>query len=174
MQQKTTHQLGSLIIGAVFTAVGAVFGSIGIALFITFKKSLLTTSPYSTGSTLLLPLIFTGFGVVFLGIGLPFLIWRCVKKRRRKALLARGDFITATCVNVVPNSSVSINGRHPYVAECHFMDPATGVLHVYHSDDVMYCPRELIGQGVRVYIDPYNDASYYVALEESMGSVVFH
>lgn len=127
-------------------------------------------------SNLLLPLIFGILGLVFALTGLIGLAvqWRSAGKKRR--LRETGLLVYGEIVDVYYNEGLSVNGRHPLVAECKYVD-GEGTVHIFRSDSIWkYLDPEVVGQRVPVYVEPDNLERYYVdvdALEPSQ-KVVYH
>jgi len=71
------------------------------------------------------------------------------------------------------NSTVSVNGRSPYVLECHYQDPA-GTLHVFKSRNLFFDPVELEGRQIRVYVDHGDMDHYYVDVESVVPDIQVH
>lgn len=107
-----------------------------------------------------------GMGGLFFVLGNVFLVQAIRKNVKYKKLVAAGNYLMADFVNATLNTSVSINGRNPYIAEFQFMD-SLGMIHVFQSRDLMFDPTSAFsGRQVRVYVDPENFDNYYVDVDE--------
>ena len=111
--------------------------------------------------------IFVGiFALVFGGVGL---IGFSVILRKRKLKLelfdmGRGKRLTLPILEVGPDYSFRVNGRHPYVISTQFHDKTLNILHAYKSDYIWYDPSEQLAKrkDVDVYVDPNDFRRYYV------------
>ena len=110
-------------------------------------------------------------GQIFVLIGIGMLCGACIALychfRRRKQieqLVENGQYIWCQIVDILPNTSVTINNRHPYFILCQYTDHCD---HTYQfkSCNLKYSPdRRIIGQQVRVYYLHDNFKPYYVEL----------
>lgn len=139
-----------VIIGVIFFGFGVFFAVFGAILF--WDSSEDDVSKY----------IVTGFGAVFAIIGASLLLSVILKAVRRKRLVANGDQLTGTIVAVNLNMSVTVNGYHPYRADCEVFDPNSGERYLYRSENTMEDISGLVGMPVTVYSDPDNRKKYYV------------
>ena len=160
------------LFGSIFAGIGGIFAVIG--LIMTANIEALMASPNSQGDVRILPIIFTGLGLVFVAIGVPFLVIGIKKSRNKKRVISEGNYIYAKVVEIRPNYSVRINGRHPYVAVCEYVDPYGGGVHVFTSDNMMYCPETALDTEVRVYVDRNNYGIYAVDTSSIEGNVHIH
>ena len=146
----------SMIVGLVFTVIGLVFMCVGACIALTGGADLL-----------LFLMIFGGIGLLFFIIGLPFLITSVKKMKNKKRLLESGVQTEGIIKDVVINRQITVNGRHPFKAECEVTDPVTGAVYLYSSENVMKKIDYLIGRSVTVYYDPNDPSIYYVDLESA-------
>lgn len=111
-------------------------------------------------------LIFIGMGVVFTIIGLAPTILKIFKNRKKKNLMRNGKKIEATIDNISFKMNYSVNGRHPYILECSYVDLETGAVYFFKSDSVWYSIETLLEHNnittVPVYVDTKNLKKYYV------------
>ena len=139
------------LVGAIFTLVGAVFTA--VCLFLLLPNRL---GAFLTGT-------FGGLGVVFLVLGLCFLV---VPRRRQKTiarLLEQGTPVSARIEEVEVDRRFSMNYRHPFRIRCAWQDTASGRTHTFYSESVWYDPSPYLAgrQTLTVYLDP-NDPRRYV------------
>ena len=151
----------SMIIGAIFCVVGFVLMCAGAG-----------TTAYGNSigegdETMLFLYIFGGIGLLFLIIGLPFLIVAIRRRNTISRLLETGVQAEGIITDVVINLQVTVNGRHPYKVECQVTDPATGEIYLYSSGNVMKKIDYLVGRSVTVYYDPDDRKKYYVDIESA-------
>ena len=149
----------SMIIGIAFSFIGFVLMCVG---------AIITIAGMNTGGNSMLFLyIFGGIGLLFFVIGLPFLFFAIRKKNDRIRLLETGVQAEGVIKDVVINRQVTVNGRHPYKAECEVTDPATGEIFLYSSESVMKKIDYLVGRKVTVYYDSYDRSRYYVDIDSA-------
>lgn len=148
-----------LILGIVFTILGALFVGLGIGLSIFALKEMI-----------LMSLI----GLPFLIIGIIFLARVILLKKRQKRLISDGNYLLANISGVQVNYSVNVNGRCPYVVECNYQD-LDGTVHIFRSKDIFYDPTNLFtGDMVKVYVDKDNYKKYYVDIDSVLPKIVRH
>lgn len=139
-----------VIMGSIFFGVGAVIITVGITMFFDISSD-------NADKLLLL-----GCGALFTVLGAAFLLSVILKAVRKKRLIANGDQLTGTIVAVNLNMSVTVNGYHPYRADCEVFDPNSGERYLYRSENTMEDISDLVGMSVTVYADPNNRKKYYV------------
>lgn len=106
-----------------------------------------------------------GIGSVFFLIGGGFMLagWRT--QRRHDDLRARGQPVEADIQGVERNTSLEVNGRHPFVVVCQWLNPQTRELHLFRSENLWFDPGpHLDRERVRVLIEPGNPRRYLVDL----------
>lgn len=165
MEKKARFSWGALmIIGLVYTILGTVFAVLGIVLAVIFRQT----------EEAVIGLTFGGIGMLFLVLGIVFLALEIRKKRRADKLLEAGRYVWGEVVDCVPNFSVRINGRHPYMAMVQYVD-AAGTRHLFRSHASMKLRNAaLCGRNVKVYVEDDSFRHYYVDLEEETSNVIVH
>jgi hypothetical protein len=88
---------GWAIAAVVFAFVGAIFMLIGIPLMLL------------VAGFVLVPL-----GLLFLGAGVPILIWRYNLAQQTLNVLRMGEPVLGSIVDIHENVAVEVNGRHPW------------------------------------------------------------
>ena len=121
-----------------------------------------------------LPFIFLGLGIIFLIVGITCMTVLCRRRSRNEQLVKNGFYVTARARDIYPNENVRINGRSPFVLECHYKDPTTGTVHVFKSENIMFYPIDAKDTDIRVYVDPQNPDRYYVDTSNLTDSVIIH
>ena len=115
-----------------------------------------------------------GIGLVFFAIGLIFVALIVKKNRKIKWLLENGQVIHGTVTEIVFNTCVNVNGRHPRVVYCSYQDPGTGMIYQFKSrniyDSITNCIA--IGDSIDIYVDPENYAKNYVDVDKPMERIV--
>jgi hypothetical protein len=88
---------GWAIAAGIFALIGAIFTLIGIPL-------MLVVAGFA-----LVPL-----GLLFLGVGVPILIWRYNLAQQTLNVLRMGEPVLGSIVDIHENIAVEVNGRHPW------------------------------------------------------------
>lgn len=168
MERKVKTEMNVwMLIGIIFTIIGACFSITMAALFLAFIDS----DPMTFW--LFLP-SFGTLGVVFLAIGLILLAGQIQKTARCNKLLNSGNYITAEITEVTQNYNVRVNGRHPYIIKCIYQDRA-GNIHIFTSRNLFFDPGALLrSQQVKVYVDGEDFKHYYVDADEILPRVINH
>ena len=166
MERKSKTGLSALlIVGSVFTIVGASFLAIGLIIYYALKEE--------EGAILFL-LIFGGIGLLFFVLGVIFLIVELKKKLRNDKLLGAGNYVMAEVLEVTLNYNVAVNRRHPYIVRCRYQD-MYGNVHIFKSRDLFFDPTDLLkDRMVKVYVDGENYKHYYVDIDEVLPNVIEH
>ena len=107
--------------------------------------------------------VFLGiFGVVFTGLGIPF-FWLGIRDSiNEKNALRYSKEITARIKEVVQNTSISMNGRCPFVIEAQWLNPDTNEIHIFKSKNFWYDPSEYLKDDIIVKMDPRNMKKYWM------------
>lgn len=169
--KKCKYSIGAAdIVALVFCILGGSFTAISVG----FALNLPAVQAHSTGNAALFPLIFGAVGLPFLVVGIVTAAMSAHKRAEIRRVVSEGYYVAAEVVNIRPNYSVQVNGQCPYVLECHYRDPATGTLHVFLSRNLYFCPAELQGSQVRVYVDRARMDRYYVDVEGALPDVQVH
>ena len=164
MERKSKTGLSALlIVGSIFTILGAVFLATGVIIYYALEEE--------EGAILFL-LIFGGIGLLFFVLGVIFLIVELKKKLRNDKLLGAGNYVMAEVLEVTLNYNVAVNRRHPYIVRCRYQD-MYGNVHIFKSRDLYFDPTDLFkDQMVKVYVDGDNYKRYYVDIDEVLPNVI--
>lgn len=155
---------GMLIVGIVFAIVGPILIAVGISVFLAVPGE---------GNIIFLS-VYGSMGLIFLAIGLVFLVIKIRRKQRCNRLLQSGSYIMAEIAETKINYNVRINGKSPYVVECQYWDMA-GNVHIFKSRCLYFNPESLFkDRMVRVYVEGDNYKNYYVDIDEVLPRVVRH
>lgn len=115
----------------------------------------------------LLPLIFGGLGAVFAVVGGGIVVFFVRNRRRIAGLKTAGVPIQAKFLESWRDTSIAVNGRHPWRVAAQATHPATGKLCRFESGPVWVDPAAaLAGRTVRVLIDPHDPDSHHVDLSD--------
>ncbi len=159
------------IIGMIFAPMGLIFMVIGAA-----ATAFAQQHPENTqGNPMLFLLVFGGIGAVFLLLGVVFLALMFRRNAIQKAILAEGHHVMATVTGIMPNYNIRVNGRSPYVAECSYTDPDTGVVHLFRSRNIYFDPTSILMDAqVAVYLRPHDYRHYYVDVDAVLPEIEKH
>lgn len=109
--------------------------------------------------------ILGGIGLLFLLIGVGFLLALYCRTNKKKALMTKGKKLYAEITGGSVNYTYSVNGRHPFRMECRYTDPFNGAVYLYSSGNTWIDPNLYIGRQVAVYVDNADFSKYYVDIE---------
>jgi len=110
-------------------------------------------------------LIVGGLGAAFFLIGAGILVVSAVKRRKNEYLKAQGVPIQTKYQGVERNTSLEVNGAHPFRVVTQWKNPATSELHVFRSDNLWFDPSDHIhAQHITVFIEGGNPKKYFVDL----------
>lgn len=101
-------------------------------------------------------------GAIFTLIGGGMMLVR-LRGSKRRELVKTGRRVEATFQSVQMNTSLSVNGSHPFQIHCQWLDPQTSQVHVFTSENLWYDPSEFIhDKSFQVYQEPGNPKHYYM------------
>lgn len=168
MERKKFGWTSKGLVGLIFLPLGLIYLVLGVCL------GHLPNVGGPAGSRLFL-YIFGGLGLVFSVLGFLLL----ASDLHRRALLRRawesGNYVMATIADISPRGNVRINGRSPYVVECHYTEPGRDVTHVYFSRDLYTDVRDLLkSDQVPVYIDRMNEDVGFVDIDAVLPEIRIH
>ena len=142
-----------LIIGLVYSALGALFVVLGIVLALVLEEGLLFC------------VIFGGIGMVFLILGIIFLAVEYGKRKSAEQLIASGRYVWGTIADWRVNRSIEVCGRHPIMLLVRYVD-GRGQEHIFRSSSLRIVGGpQLLGKQVRVYYGDPDFRNYYVAAD---------
>jgi membrane protein implicated in regulation of membrane protease activity len=95
---------GWTIAALVFSLLGLVFGAVGTILTISVVAAFVG-------------LPFAGLGVLFLGAGIPIVVWRYQMAHQTVEVLEQGEATVGEILSVRQNYHVRVNGRYPWTVE---------------------------------------------------------
>ncbi|MGO1071526.1 DUF3592 domain-containing protein [Lysobacter sp. CA199] len=107
-------------------------------------------------------LIVGGIGSVFALIG-AFIVVPTLRGRRIAAALQKtGVAVQAEVIEAVRDGSVEVNGRSPWRIHAQWRDPASGKIHLFHSDALWFDPGDYLDERVAVLIQPGKPGRYWM------------
>jgi hypothetical protein len=109
------------------------------------------------------PVIMLGLGVLFTGGVAIAIVWMRKQRLLHQWLRTNGLRIQANFERVELNTSLTVNGSHPYRIVGQWLNPRTNQVHVFHSDNLWFDPAPYVsGPTVDVWIDPEDPKRYMV------------
>lgn len=148
--------LGSVLFGLPFLLVG-IF--VGVAMF-TGIEGLETSG--SKWLMALFPIMFGGAGIWVMTTGVLNIIKDMKENKKFKQIASYGKALDARAANVDIVSQVRVNGNSKQALVCLWTDPETGALHTFKSKGDYNNKYYLVGQPLRVYVNPGNLEEYIV------------
>ncbi len=110
-------------------------------------------------------MILGGLGSIFFLIGGGIIVATTLKGRQGEYLKTQGVPIETNFQSVELNTSVSVNGRHPFRVMTQWQNPATSQIHVFASDNLWFDPTPYVqGKKITVLIERDNPKKYLVEL----------
>jgi len=110
-------------------------------------------------------LILAGIGTVFSIFGISIIAADHIKSKQVDYLLRNGVPIRAKFNKVEVNNSVKAKGRRPYRIFAQWLDPNTGMMQIFHSDNIWFDPTEHIpSDQITVLIEQNNPKNYHIDL----------
>ena len=173
MKNKTTIN-AKLFVGGLFSFMGALFAAIGILLYI-FGDPSKTTGSFDDPKKNFMMLcgVFTFMGLIFFFVGGSLFVKELRLTMKKKSLVDTGRKIYAVITGVAEDTSMSINGRHPYYAIAQYEDPYSGEKQFYDTTSYDMDLTHTIGSTVSVYIDQTNPELYFVDFDPESVAVKY-
>ena len=151
-----TEKTATDIAGRILLPVGVVFILIGVLL----NHASFTATQHAANMFII---AFRGLGVVFLILGIVFILGGMSRRMRVIRAVSSGRFVRA---EILGSRLINSGGRRLYHVECRFKDPSTGYVRTYKSRGFTEDPMKYIkSKTVPVYIDPANYNNYYVDID---------
>lgn len=95
-----------------------------------------------------------GFSIIFFGIK---------KSKTIEDLKKNGTRVNAEFQSVELNTTLKINGRHPYHILAQWQNPTTTEIHIFNSDNLWFDPTDYIKTDmIEVLVDMQNPKKYHV------------
>ncbi len=142
------------VIGMVFTGVSLPFLILGAAFL-------------ARGYDPLLSWVFLLSGLLFIGIGLYFLIPQLQRGSAARKAEQGGRTVKAVVSSVTMDPMVTVNGAHPWVVVAQYRDPVTSKIYSFNSDETLKKPEQIQpGMHVNVKVDSQDMSVYSFRLED--------
>ena len=140
------------LMGRIFFGIGA--GVLGLFGLISLYAGLLTF------------MIALMTGLPFLMIGAGFLAYVKKKEQAVNELIEMGYTVNAVITDIYQDTSITVNGRHPWMVEAVYDNPKTLGVHTFTAHTDGWRPsRIMIGGTVSVFVDPLDFSRYAVDLD---------
>ena len=152
--------LGSVLFGLPFLLVG-IF--VGVAMFTGIEGMETSGSKWLMA---LFPIMFGGAGIWVMTTGVLNIIKDMKENKKFKQIASYGKALDARAANVDIVSQVRVNGNSKQALVCLWTDPETGALHTFKSKGDYNNKYYLVGQPLRVYVNPGNLEEYVVDLSK--------
>lgn len=115
-----------------------------------------------------LMLLFIPMGFIFFTIGAAYFLYKVFSARRKEWLLKHGDRIMAEIGEITLNTSLHMNGQHPYVLHCYYKAP-DGTTYDFNSPALWRRRHEIPDKGkVPVYVADRNYKKYVVDVDNAV------
>jgi len=122
-----------------------------------------TARIHGTSSLWLGSIVLGGLGAVFFLIGAICFYVVHANARKRASLMKHGRRVEAQVQDVIVNESLSANGRSPFQIVTQWLDPETGLLHIFKSENIWFDPSTYIEtEKIGVFVDRANPKRYVV------------
>jgi len=109
------------------------------------------------------PMILNIVGFVFFSIG-TVMRWVAVRQEQKEVDLRQNGLPVQTQFQAVRlNTRLAVNGRHPFQVVTQWLDPGSGKVRVFHSENLWFDPTAYAqGREVTVYLDRRKPKRYYM------------
>ena len=156
------------IVGMLLAPLGFIFLTLG-TLFWYYKVGNNPSDPQ------IFLYVFGGIGGCLFLVGMALLLADLYRRMLQRRAYESGFYVMAKIADVQRQKNININGKNPYKVECHYTDPATGILHVYYSR-YLYTNVEglFLSDQVPVYIDRENDRTGFVDIDAVLPDIQVH
>lgn len=121
------------------------------------------------GSVNFIGYLVIGFGSVFFIVGASPILSGILKKKKKHRLKESGQRVEARIDSVDINRSFSMNGRHPFVLRCSYVEPGSRKVFSFNSENIWFNVNAILqNTGIKtlpVYLDEKNSAKYHVDID---------
>lgn len=120
------------------------------------------------------PVFLLAMGTVFALVGGGILIPTIITVSNRKKIREQGISIYATVEEIVYDTSIAVNGRHPYAIYCTYRDDYKDVTYRFKSGELWSDPSAVfpVGSMIEVKVDANDYSKYYVNVDEMEKKIV--
>lgn len=114
--------------------------------------------------------IYFFISIILLAVGLSIIIYKLNNSINKDTIIKTGKLIEAQLDDIVYNTKVTINGKHPYYVICYWKNKINGKTYKFKSENLWYNPNEQFKKSgidkIPVYIIPSNPNQYYVDIKK--------
>lgn len=108
-------------------------------------------------------IILTAFGGVFFLLGAIIFMVGIFRNRKKLYLQRQGVAVEAEFQSVRLNRSIAVNGKNPFVIVCQWLNPMTGSVHLFESENLWFDPSSyLTERKFKVLIEKDNPKKYWI------------
>lgn len=112
-----------------------------------------------------IPVMFGVVGGVFFLVGGGMMLSSSLKARSDQYLRKHGMSIKTEFQRVVMDTSLTVNGRHPFRILTQWQNPSTSAMHIFQSNNLWYDPTSHIkDRQITVFIERNNPKKYFIDL----------
>jgi hypothetical protein len=107
--------------------------------------------------------ILAAFGGVFFLLGAIIFMVGIFRNRKKLYLQRQGVAVEAEFQSVRLNRSIAVNGKNPFVIVCQWLNPMTGSVHLFESENLWFDPSSYISEHTfKVLIEKNNPKKYWI------------
>jgi uncharacterized protein DUF3592 len=107
--------------------------------------------------------ILGGMGLAFGAIGGGILLGTRAGEKKKHYLMAYGNAVETEVQGVERNTSLEVNGKHPWYITSQWHDPRSNTLRIFHSENLWFDPTKFVTRKqVTVLLDPNNPKRYHM------------
>jgi len=112
-------------------------------------------------------IIVTGLGAIFLSVGLTPFGFAVRRRRTVEYLKTQGEIVHGKVSGIYVDTSLRVQGEHPWRITVQWMNPASRKVHIFKSDHIWYNPSDFIniGDEIEVHMDPKNPKKHWINID---------
>ncbi|MBQ4473403.1 MAG: hypothetical protein II930_03830 [Lachnospiraceae bacterium] len=149
--------------GLIFTCNGLIFLILAIIFLV---KSGLTPG---SGMNIII-IVFGAFGLFFPILGIFLISIPMHRRRLARQVREEGYYIMGEVTGILPDASIRINGRNPYVVHCAYQDIYQDRAWTFRSEPQLDPPDLRPGDQIRIFVKPDDYSIYDIDLESTSSS----
>ena len=110
-------------------------------------------------------LILGGLGFIFFCVGAGMRLAAQLAERKEADLRQNGTPVLTQYQSVRLNTRLRVNGRHPFQVVTQWLNPQTGKLHLFYSENLWFDPTSFAeGREITVFLDRQKPKRYFMDL----------
>ena len=112
-------------------------------------------------------IILTSLGCIFLSVGLIPFGFAVRRRRTVEYLKTQGEIVHGKVSGIYMDTSLRVQGEHPWRITVQWMNPASGKVHIFKSDHIWYNSSDFIkiGDEIEIRIDPKNPKKHWMNID---------